>query len=93
MIPDNIAIREFIELYIKYKVFETLSNQTNDETFNQLQQKMINYKGMADEAYIIAETEIKKQTVFSKQRSIKKTLRRNSRYDLPGIRTGTRRRY
>ena len=41
MIPDNYRVREFVEAFIKYKVFEVLSNQINDETFNQIQQKML----------------------------------------------------
>jgi len=83
MIPDNYRIREFIEAFIKYKVFETLTNQVNDETFNQLQQKMVMYKQMADEAYILAESEIKKQTAYQKQNRIKKNLKRFDKYELP----------
>lgn len=83
MIPDNFRIREYIEAFIKYKVFETLTNQINDETFNQLQQKMMLYKQQADEAYILAESEIKKQTLDQKQRAIKKNLRRFDKYELP----------
>lgn len=88
MIPDNFRIREYIEAFIKYKVFETLTNQTNDETFNQLQQKMMLYKQMADEAYIMAETEIKKQDVFAKQRRIRKNAKRFDKYELPSSRRG-----
>lgn len=94
-IPDNYRIKEYIEAYIKYKVFETLANQTNDETFKQLQQKTMGYKMLADEAYIMAEMEIKKQDVYTKQRRIKKTLNRLDRYELPTGRTrgyGRRRR-
>jgi hypothetical protein len=83
MVPDNFRIREYIEAFIKYKVFETLTNQTNDETFNQLQQKMMLYKQMADEAYIMAELEIKKQTIHQKQRAIRKNLKRFDKYELP----------
>ena len=74
MIPDNYRIREFIEAFIKYKVFETLTNQTNDETFQQLQQKLIYYKQLHDEAFIMADIEIKKQDAWAKQRRIKMTL-------------------
>jgi len=83
MIPDNYRIREYIEAFLKYKVFETLTNQTNDETFNQLQQKMINYKQIADEAYVMAESEIKKQTIYQKKRAIEKKLNRFNMYELP----------
>lgn len=88
MIPDNYRIREFIEAYLKFKVFETLTNQTNDETFNQLQQKMIMYKGASDQAYIMAESEIKKQDVYTKQRRIRKTLNKYNKFELPSGRRG-----
>lgn len=83
MVPDNYRIREYIEAFIKFKVFETLTNQTNDETFNQLQQKMLLYKAQADEAYIMAETEIKKQDAYAKQRRIRKLKKRFNKYELP----------
>jgi len=83
MIPDNYRIREFIEAFIKYKMFETLSNQINDETFQQIQQKLVYYKQLADEAFIMADIEIKKQDVHTKQRRIKNDLNRNNMYELP----------
>lgn len=83
MIPDNYRIREFIEAFIKYKVFETLTNQTNDETFNQLQAKLVYYKQLHDEAFIMADIEIKKQDAYAKQRRIKNDLNRFNMYELP----------
>ncbi len=83
MIPDNYRVREYIEHFIKYKVFETLANQINDETFAQIQQKLGYYKGLADEAYIMAEMEIKKQDAWTKQRRIKAQLNKFNMYELP----------
>ena len=83
MIPDNYRISEYVEAFIKYKVFETLTNQTNDETFNQLQSKLAYYKQLSDEAWIMAFTESKKQTSWEKQRRIKKDLNRFNKYELP----------
>ena len=83
MIPDNYRIREYIEAFIKYKVFETLSNQINDETFNQVQQKLAYYKQMSEEAFIMADIEVKKQDVYAKQRRIKQDLNRFNMYELP----------
>jgi hypothetical protein len=83
MIPDNYRIREFIEAYIKYKVFEMLSNQLTDETFAQIQQKLAYYKQLHDEAFIMANIEIKKQDVYAKQRRIIKDLNRFNMYELP----------
>ena len=83
MIPDNYRIREYIEAFIKYKVFETLSNQINDETFQQIQQKLMYYKQLSDEAFIMADIEIKKQDPWTKQRRIKNDLNRFNMYELP----------
>jgi len=83
LIPDNYRIREYIEAFIKFKMFETLTNQTNDETFQQLQQKMVYYKQQADEAFIMADLETKKQTVYQKQRAIKSQLNKFQMYELP----------
>lgn len=83
LVPDNYRIREYVEAFIKYKVFETLSNQVNDETFNQLQNKLLYYKQQAEEAFIMADIEIKKQTPWDKQRRIKNDLNRFNMYELP----------
>jgi hypothetical protein len=83
MIPDDYRIREYIEAFLKFKVFETLTNQTNDETFNQLQQKLVYHRQLSDEAFIMAMIENKKQTPWEKQRRIKNDLNRNKMYELP----------
>jgi hypothetical protein len=83
MIPDNYRIREYVEAFIKYKVFELLTNQTNDETFEQLQKKLGYYKQLSEEAFIMADIEIKKQTPWEKQRRIKNDLNRFNMYELP----------
>jgi len=83
LIPDNYRIREFVEAFLKYKIFETLTNQTNDETFNQLQQKLVYHKQLHDEAFIMADIEVKKQDAWTRQRRIKNDLNRNNMYELP----------
>jgi hypothetical protein len=83
LIPDNYRIREYVEAFIKYKVFETLSNQINDETFNQIQAKLVYYKQLSEEAFIMAYTEIKKQDVWTKQRRVRNDLQRFAQYELP----------
>ena len=83
VIPDNTRIMEYLEAYLKYKTFETISNQITDETFNQIEKKLQRYEMKANEAFVIALTEVKKQTVWEKQRGIKRTQNRLSRYNLP----------
>lgn len=82
MIPDNYRVKEYIEAFLKFKCFETLTNQVNDETFNQLNQKMGFYKSLSDEAYIIAETEIKKQDAYAKVRAIKRQKNSLNMYEI-----------
>lgn len=88
LIPNNYRIIEYIEAFIKFKVFEQLSHQVTDETFNQISQKMMFYKLLADEAYVLAETEIKKQDVHTKMRGIVRSYNRHKKYE---IHTGRRR--
>jgi len=83
MIPDNYRIREYVEAFIKYKIFETLSNQVNDETFNQIEKKLAYYKQLSEEAFIMADIEVKKQDVYKKQRKIREELNRFNMYELP----------
>jgi hypothetical protein len=83
LIPDNYRVREFVETFLKYKVFETLSNQLTDETFEQIQKKLAYYKSLYDEAFIMADIEIKKQDGWAKQRRIKNDLNRFNMYELP----------
>ena len=94
LIPDNYRIREYVEAFIKFKVFETLSNQINDETFQQIQQKLLYYKQLSEEAFIMADIEIKKQDAYAKQRRIKNDLNRFNMYELPSeyVRYGSWRR-
>ena len=84
LIPDNYRIKEFIEAFLKYKVVETLLNQVNDETYKQLEAKLMRYEKLYDESYIMANIEIKKQTEYEKQRRIKNDLNRHNIYELPG---------
>lgn len=80
LIPENYRIQEFIEAFLKQKVFEQLYNQITDETFNQIERKYITYKQMADEAYIIADIEIKKKTIYEKAYAIRKEQHRFDPY-------------
>jgi hypothetical protein len=87
-VPDNYRIMEYIEAFIKYKVFETLTNQVTDETFNQLVSKLQYYEQKADQAFILAEIEMRKQTPWEKQRRIRQSMNRFNMYKLPN-RSGT----
>jgi hypothetical protein len=83
LIPDNYRIKEYIEKFLKFKMFETLCNQVNDETFNQLLLKKKEAEQASDEAFIMAKEEVQKQTVYQKQRSIKRQKNSFRMYELP----------
>lgn len=83
LVPNNYRIMEYIEAFIKYKMFETLLNQVNDETYNQLREKMLYYKSLSDEAFIMADVEIKKQTIWQKQNRIIKSYNRHKKFEIP----------
>ena len=82
LVPDNFRILEYIEAYIKYKVMEQLSNQVIDETSNQIERKLDRYSQLADEAYIMAEKEIKKQDIYAKVRAIKRQRHSFDKYQV-----------
>ncbi len=82
LIPDNFRIKEYIEAYLKYKIFEHLYNTVTDETFNQVERKYMNYKQIYDESYILANIEKKKDTVHDKMRKIKTSYNRLNPYNL-----------
>lgn len=82
MIPDNYWIQEYVKRFIKYKIFEQLWNQTTDETYNQIKQKMDYYKSSYEEGWIMAEIEIKKRTPTEVQRDINRNAHRLDPYKI-----------
>lgn len=82
LVPDNFRILEYIEAFIKYKVFEQLSNQVTDETYNQIAQKKAEYKAASDEAFVIADIESKKETMYDKARKAVREKNRFNKYNI-----------
>lgn len=84
LVPDNYFIKEYVEKFLKFKMFETLCNQTNDETYNQLLLKKKEAKEQSDEAFILANTEVKKQTPEQKLMAIRaQNANFAKKYELP----------
>lgn len=81
LVPDNYRILEYIELHLKAKVFEVLTHQITDETFKQMQEKLMYYKQAANEAFIMADLEMKKETIETKMRKIKRDKTRFRGYE------------
>lgn len=82
LIPANLRVKEYLEFYIKWKVFEMLSNQVTDETANQIEAKKMYYKQLSDEALVNAKIESKKQTIYKKFQRIKTDMNRLSMFNL-----------
>lgn len=82
LIPDNVRIKEYIEGYIKYKIFEQLCNQVTDETYNQIEAKRQRYELELAEKQVLAENEMKKKTPYEKKQSALRDMRRNRKYEI-----------
>lgn len=80
LVPDNIRIKNYLKAYLKYKCFETIYNNVSDETFKQVESKFIYYKREADEAKVMAETELKMQTLEQQIRATKRARNRFNKY-------------
>lgn len=72
LIPDDIYIQEYIEKYIKYKLYEKLLNSTTDESFNQMSFKYQLADKLQKEAYVLADIELKKDTLDKTRKRITK---------------------
>lgn len=82
LIPDNVRIKEYLESFLKYKIFEQLCNAVTDETYKQIDAKKQEYKQEQFEKQVIAEIELKKQTAHQKHQASLRTMTRNSKYEI-----------
>jgi len=80
LIPDKLEIKNYIEYYIKARIFEQLWHQNTDETYNQSRDKFLFYDKKTKEALIIALTEEKKEDIYRQNRAIQRTRNRNNKY-------------
>lgn len=82
LIPDNVRIQDYLKAYLKYKCFENIYNNVSDETLNQIQTKLAYYESKMYETKVIAETEIKKQTIEQQIRATKSARNRFRKYNI-----------
>ncbi|NLR60679.1 hypothetical protein HGH93_21395 [Chitinophaga polysaccharea] len=80
LIPDNYRISEYIKAFIKFKVYEQIFNEVSDESFNQAERKYQLYKQEYTEAFIMADAEVKKQTLQQKANSYNAASRRMNKF-------------
>ena len=83
LIPDSYDIWEYIEAFLKYMIYEQLSNQVTDETYNQIQQKCAEYDKKQQEKFILARTETMKETVYQIQKAVKRNDNRLNKFYIP----------
>lgn len=82
LIPANYEIKEYIEAFLKQKALEQMSLQVTDQGYQQSMNLVDRYTAKADEKYIIAYTEMRKEDVYRKQRAQRRTLRRNRKFEI-----------
>lgn len=82
LIPDNVYIQEYIEHFIKYKLWQMLFNTASDESFNQLRYKTESAKQEYLDKQVIAENFTKKETLQQKAAKIERQRTRLNRYKL-----------
>lgn len=82
LIPENYRIQDYIRAYLKQKLFEILFNSISDESFQQTERKYQLFKQEADEAYIMADIEAKKQTIYQRAYAIRRDEKRLRKYNL-----------
>jgi hypothetical protein len=76
LVPDNQRIQDYLLAELMFRCFENIYNNVSDETLKQIEGKMIYYERKRDEAKVIAEVEIKKQTI---EKQISATLSARNR--------------
>lgn len=81
LVPDNEWVQDYIRKFLMYKSFEQVFHTTSDESFNQSQAKMMFYKTEQEQAFIVAETELKKETPWEKAHQIAITRHRYDRFN------------
>lgn len=80
LIPNNAYVQDFLMKNLKHKLFEQLSNQVTDETYNQIMNKLQMAKYERDSAYVSAEAELKRQGIWKIHDNIKKSKHRFDYY-------------
>lgn len=82
MIPDNQRIKDYIEAELMFKCFENIYNNVHDETLKQIEGKIMYYEKRRDEKRVMAEIEIKKQTIERQLASAKYQRNRLNKYNI-----------
>jgi len=83
VVPDNFRIRDYIEKYLIYKVWKYMADNTTDEgSIQRFERKAADARIAADEARIIAHTEVKKETIHQKADRLRRQNQRLNRFNI-----------
>ncbi len=82
LIPENKKIRNYIENYIKFKLFEQIWNSVTDETANQIERKVQFYDIRQQEAFTNAQVETRLRTPQQRVDSMKRVANSLNRFKL-----------
>jgi hypothetical protein len=82
LIPDNQRIQDYLLAELMFRCFENIYNNVSDETLKQIEGKMIYYERKRDEAKVMAEVEIKKQTIEKQITATKSARNRLNKYQI-----------
>lgn len=80
LVPDNRKILEYVDAYIRCKIFYQLFNQTTDETYNQVRDKYQMAEAKKTEAYGSAYVEAVKHTIPQKAAALHRQNNRFRKY-------------
>lgn len=82
LIPDNERIKDYLYYELYYRCFSNIYNNISDETLKQIEGKMIYYERKRDEAKVLAEIEIRKQTIEQQVRAVRGARQRINRFNI-----------
>lgn len=83
LIPDSYDIWEYIEEFLKYKIYCQLTDQAKDEEYRIFKDKRGDADAKQQEKFILARTETMKETVYQIQKAIKRNNNRLNKFIIP----------
>lgn len=82
LIPDDFWVQDYIRKYLIYECYQMLLNVPTDEPFNILVNKLQMADKAQAEAFILAENNLKKETIYDKVRKVRKSYNENNKYNI-----------
>lgn len=83
LVPDDFWVQDYIRKFIIMKCYQKLLDVPSDEPFSILAQKLQIAERNQAEAFVLAEINLKKETVQDKMRKIRQSYNVNNKYYIP----------